>query len=204
MRRSKNRRRWVVVVAVLGVLLLGLLLHPLYLTAIGKALIVEDALEKSDVILVFAGDNRKGDRVSHAVRLFKTGYAPLLVLSGTPLGWRTHEADVMRREAEELGVPPAQIITVGHDSDSTKEEAAVIVPVLRKQQAHTVILVTSSFHTARAKRVLQKAAERREFRILASPVQEDAFYPEGWWTRRRDAKTFFFESVKTAWYWIAE
>jgi len=203
-RRAKSQRRWIVAGVVFVLLVSAYLLHPLYLTAIGNALVTEDLLQKSDAILVLAGDNRHGDRVNHAVRLFKANYAPLLVLSGTPIGWRTHQADIMRRQAEELGVPAGQILTVAHGSDSTKEEAAAIVPVLRARQVHSIILVSSNFHTARAKRVFRKAVDPGEVRILVSPVREESFNPEGWWTRRRDAKVFLIEAIKTVWYELAE
>ena len=203
-RRPHSRRRWIVGAALVALLLLGYVFHPVYLTSIGQALITEDPLEQSDAILVLAGDNRYGDRVNQAVRLFKANYAPLLVLSGTPIGWRTHQADIMRRQATELGIPASQILTIAHDSDSTKEEAAVLVPVLRKQGIHTIILVSSNFHTARAKRIFQTLTEAGELRILASPVREESFDPAGWWTRRRDAKTFAFEAIKTLWYKVFE
>ena len=90
------------------------------LNALGAALITDDPLHPADAILVLGGESRDGDRVQHAVKLFKRGLAPLLVLSGTPVGFRTHEADIMRRHAEFLGVPPARILVVKHDSDSTR------------------------------------------------------------------------------------
>jgi uncharacterized SAM-binding protein YcdF (DUF218 family) len=67
-----------------------------------------------------------------------------------------------------------------------------------------VILVTSNFHTGRAKRVFEKVAGPAGPRFLASPARDGTFEPEGWWTRRRDAKTFVLEVIKTAWYWAAE
>src|SRR3989441_11109931 len=72
--------------------------------------------------------------------------SPLLVLSGTPMGFRTHEADVMRRHAEFLGVPPARILIVKHDSDSTREEAGVVVPILKRRGLKEVI--RSEEHTS--------------------------------------------------------
>src|SRR5437899_12621651 len=99
---------------------------PLGLKALGVALITDDPLHPAGAILVLAGESREGDRVRHAVQLFKRGLAPLLVLSGTPMGFRTHEAVVMRQHAEFLGVPPARILIVKHDADSTREEASAV------------------------------------------------------------------------------
>src|SRR2546422_8729904 len=120
------------------------------LNALGVALITDDPLHPADAILVLGGESREGDRVRHAVKLFKHGLAPLLVLSGTPMGFRTHEAVVMRRHAEFLGGPSSHILIVKQNGDSTKEEADVVVPVLKRRGMKDVILVTSNYHTARA------------------------------------------------------
>jgi len=172
---------------------------PMGLNVLGAALITDDPLHPADAILVLAGDSREGDRVQHAVGLFKRGLAPLLVLSGTPMGFRTHEADVMRRHAEFLGVPSNRILTVKQNTDSTKEEAGVVVSILKRRGLKNVILVTANYHTARAKRIFERAAGPYGPHFLASPVDDGLFEPEGWWMRRRYAKTFVYEAIKTVW-----
>jgi len=199
-RKKQSGRRWTRALAVLLVLTGGVFLGaPPALDALGRSLITEDPLRPADAILVLAGESREGARVTHAVDLYKRGLAPLLVLSGTPMGFRTHEADVTQRHAEYLGVPAARILAVKHDSDSTREEAGVLVPILRKRGAKTVILVTSNYHTGRAKRIFEKVAGPTGPRFLASPADDGLFDPDGWWTRRRDAKTFVYESIKAVW-----
>ena len=181
------------------ILLAMVLAAPVGLEALGRALIADDPLRPADAILVLSGESRKGDRVQHAVALYKQGLAPLLVLSGTPAGFRTHEAEIMQRHAEYLGMPPGRVLAVKHDSDSTKEEAEAVVPVLQRRGVKEVILVTSNYHTARAKRIFVKAAGPAGPRFLASPVDDGLFDPDGWWKRRRYAKTFVYEASKTIW-----
>jgi uncharacterized SAM-binding protein YcdF (DUF218 family) len=183
------------------VLILGVLVFavPMGLKALGAALITDDPLHPADAILVLAGGTREGDRVRHAVGLFKRGLAPLLVMSGTPMGFRTHEADVMRQHAVFLGVPPDRILAVKHDSDSTREEADVMVPVLKGRGLKDVILVTSNYHTARAKRIFERAAGPDGPHFRASPATDGLYDPEEWWMRRRYAKTFVYEALKTVW-----
>ena len=195
----KDRRwGWRLLAAVLILVALAYAV-PMGLKALGAALITDDPLHPAGAILVLAGESREGDRVRHAVQLFKRGLAPLLVLSGTPMGFRTHEADVMRRHAEFLGVPSTRILTVKQNGDSTKEEAGVVVPILKRRGLKEVILVTSNYHTARAKRIFEGAAGRSGPHFLASPVDDGLFEPEGWWMRRRYAKTFVYEAIKTVW-----
>jgi uncharacterized SAM-binding protein YcdF (DUF218 family) len=172
---------------------------PVALEGLGRSLITEDPLHRADAILILAGESRDGSRVTHAVGLYKRGLAPLLVVSGTPMGFQTHEAEVMARHAEYLGVPPDRILVVKHDSDSTREEAGVVVPVLQRKGLREVILVTSNSHTARAKRIFVKEAGPAGPRFLAAPVDDGLFDPDGWWMRRRHAKTFVYEAIKTVW-----
>lgn len=193
-RRGGWRLLWVALV-----LLAVVLAAPVGLEALGRVLIADDPLHPADAILVLSGESREGDRMQHAVDLYKQGLAPLLVLSGTPAGFRTHEAEIMQRHAEYLGVPLDRILAVKHDADSTKEEAEAVVPVLQQKGLKEVILVTSSYHTARAKRIFAKTAGPAGPRFLASPADDGVFDPDGWWTRRRDAKTFIYEVIKTVW-----
>jgi len=191
--------RWTKRLGVVLILVALAFAVPMGLNALGAALIENDPLHPADAILVLAGDSREGDRVQHAVGLFKRGLAPLLVLSGNPIGFRTHEAEIRQRHAEFLGVPSDHILAVKHDSDSTREEAEVIVPILQRKGMKEVILVTANYHTARAKRIFEQAAGRYGPHFLASPVDDGLFKPEGWWMRRRYAKTFVYEAIKTVW-----
>src|SRR5207244_656838 len=79
-------RRWIWV----GVLVMAIVaMVPLGLNALGTALILDEPLHPADAILVLAGDTPQGDRMLHAVDLYKRGLAPVLVLSGNPIGFRT-------------------------------------------------------------------------------------------------------------------
>lgn len=193
---ARRGRRWLWVAVLLVIAAAGAVFG---LDAAGRALIAEDPLHPAGAILVLGGETRDGDRVAHAVQLYKQGLAPLLVVSGTPVGFRTHEAEIMRRHAEFLGVPAERILALKHNADSTREEAGLVVPMLRSRGLKEVILVTSNYHTARAKRIFTKAAGPSGPTFLASPVHEGSFDPDHWWTRRRDAKAFVYESIKTVW-----
>ena len=96
-------------------------------------------------------------------------------------------------------MPAERILAVKHNAESTREEADAVVPVLKGKGLKEVILVTSNYHTARAKRIFTKAAGPSGPTFLASPVKEDNFDPEGWWKKRRHTKTFVYEAIKTVW-----
>src|SRR5207245_5267404 len=98
--------------------------------------------------------------------------------------------------AEFLGVPPARILIVKHDSDSTREEAGVVVPILKRRGLKEVILVTSNYHTARAKRIFERATGPYSPHFLSSPVDDRQFGPDGCWLGRRYDKQFVSVAIQ--------
>ncbi len=82
---------------------------------------------------------------------------------------------------------------------STKEEAVAVLEELRQRNVKSFILVTSDYHTARARRIFL-AAERAagggpEFRTVAAP--DEFFQANSWWRTRQGQKVAFFEWSKT-------
>ena len=70
---------------------------------------------------------------------------------------------------------------------------------LRRRHVRSFLLVTSDYHTARARRIFL-AAERAmgggpAMRTVAAPDQ--FFRPDSWWRNREAQKTAFFEWSKT-------
>ena len=58
------------------------LLHPCYLAALGNFLVTPDRqLEKADAIIVLAGGSPRDERLLHAVHLWQSGYAPVVVVT---------------------------------------------------------------------------------------------------------------------------
>ncbi len=115
-------------------------------------------------------------RVETGVRLFREGRAPLLILSGGPAPSGHVEAEVMRRFAIALGVPP-QRIRVEPWSRSTAENAAFTVELLCGDDplcAPSLILVSSPFHLPRAERLFACAGAR--VHRGATPIPRDRKY----------------------------
>ncbi len=114
-------------------------------------------VQKSEAIVVLgAGVNPDGSlnpaslvRLIHGVVLYRTGWAPVMVVSGTPA-----EAQTRARLAYALGVPPAAI--VGEiSSHTTRDEAQRIGALLRARGVKTILLVTNTRHLLRATRLFQ-------------------------------------------------
>jgi hypothetical protein len=82
---------------------------------------------------------------------------------------------------------------------STREESFVLLRELRQRGVHSVILVTSEYHTARAARTFRDAERalgfRLEMRMVAAP--DRYFQAASWWRNREGRKTALGEWEKT-------
>lgn len=130
-------------------IVLGVLAFPL----IAVPLIASDPLAPADAIVVIGGDH-KPDRIAHAVRLYEDGYAPVIILSAGTLVWegneRVAEAEVMRRQAIALGVPP-EVMILEVESRSTYENAHFTRQLSEAHRIDSLLLVTSTYHSRRAR-----------------------------------------------------
>ena len=191
-------RRPLAVLAVLALALLVLYLAraPL-LTAAGRMLVGADRLQKADVALVLGGDEtERGERVRAAAVLYKQGWVRKLALSGPLRGFGVYESEMSGPVAASLGVPKDDLIVLQNRARSTLEEASLLLPMLEKRGYRTIYVVTSNFHTARARRIFRDASNGR-LQILAWPAPDESFAPENWWHTREGRKTFVIEVLKS-------
>lgn len=92
-----ERRNKVIIVAALIAAAMGMyFVVPYGLTLSARALIREDALRKSDVIIALGGDARCL-REKQAAELFQKGLAQRLIVSGVPYGWDLHTGEAAKK-----------------------------------------------------------------------------------------------------------
>jgi uncharacterized SAM-binding protein YcdF (DUF218 family) len=199
-------RSFLVSAVLLLVLVVGLYWsRPLYLAPLGQFLVTADPMEASDVILVLSGDNLQDERLLHAIRLWRSGLAPTVLLSVVMADWQTVEDYPPWRHVKKFQLMPLDaLVLAAHRADSTKEEAQFFRSYLPQHGYKTIILVTSNYHARRAKRVFEKELRDTGIRLRVSPVADYQFDPDTWWTHRRDSRTFFYEFSRTVWYFLAE
>ncbi len=115
-------------------------------------------------------------RVETGARLFRQGRAPLMIMSGGPAPGGDIEAEVMRRLAIALGVPPERIRIEPWSQDTT-ENAAFTMQLLCGNDplcAPSVVVVSSPFHLPRARRLFACAGAR--VHVAATPLPDDRRY----------------------------
>jgi uncharacterized SAM-binding protein YcdF (DUF218 family) len=174
------------------------LTRALWLGALGRALVEDDGPAKADAVVVLGGD-AWGTRIVTAARLVRAGYAPVVLISGAPAAYGSNEADLAIPYIVRQGYPAEWFVSLRNHAMSTHEESFVLLRELRQRQVHSLILVTSEFHTARAARTF-RAAERvlgchLEMRVVPAP--DPYFRADSWWRNREGCKTALGEWEKT-------
>jgi|SRR5579883_141593 uncharacterized SAM-binding protein YcdF (DUF218 family) len=193
----KNKRAWL---AAAGLMALALaIFHSALLGACGDFLVKAEPPRNADLAVVLAGDF-SGSRVTTAAELVREGYAPKALLSGPYGVYGYYESELALGFAEKQGFPASYFESFHHHALSTREEAAAIIPELRRRGAKTILLVTSDYHTRRAAKLFRAAAPDLTFIAVAAP--DEYFSPHGWWRDRQGRKTFAIESMKTVAEWL--
>jgi uncharacterized SAM-binding protein YcdF (DUF218 family) len=186
--------RLLALVAICGfVAILYLAGHPL-LRAAASFWIVQDRIEPADIIIVIGDDDFTADRAKQAAALFRAGWAPQILASGRMLRPYASIADYMARDLESDGVPPSAILRFSHRADDTRDEAEGLRVLAEQKGWRRILLVTSNYHTRRARYIFRKvlpASVRLE--IASAPDAE--FDPATWWESRPARKRFFLETV---------
>jgi len=179
----------------LAVLLGGIYLarRPLLRFA-GESLVVEDPLEKSEAIIILSDDNFYADRATRAAEVFRQKLAPVVVASGIRLRPNAGIAELMTHDLVERGVPRENILPFPQDADSTREEAESLQKLVQQKNWKSVIVVTSNYHTRRAKYIFEKVFPKGVTLRVAGARDAD-YDPEHWWEHRKSVKRFFREIV---------
>lgn len=173
--------------------------HETWLGALGRYLVEAEEPEKADMVVVLAGDGF-GHRILKAAELVRQGYAPSILVSGPPGLYGYHECDLAIPYAVKKGYPEKWFIPLPMDTYSTREEAEIIIPELRKRGVKKFLLVTSDFHTRRAGAIFRRYAGDLQFRVVAS--KDEFFRPDAWWRDRQAGRVFVFEWAKTVAGWL--
>lgn len=165
--------------------------HPIMRFA-AESWVVDEPAAHADVILVLGDDNFYADRATHAAELFRQGVAPEVVVSGRRLRPNAGICELMEHDLIERGVPKDKIEKFTHDANSTREEAEALAKLLKERRWKSVVIVTSNYHTRRARYIFDRIFPAGIVVTVASARDGD-FDPERWWEKRQSVKLFLRE-----------
>ncbi len=164
------------------------------LWSLGAMLTSSEPPRKADMIVTIGGDF-DGNRILTAAELVRQGYAPKVLVSGSGTIYGHHESELAIDLAVARGYPRDVFIAFPYPALSTTDEARADIEELRKLGAHSYLLVTSVYHTARAGRIFRREGAGLEEHTVAAPAR---YWQNGqWWKNREGRKLWFFEAVKT-------
>ena len=184
--------------ALLGLAVVAYLSRSLWLRALSRGLVHDDGPAKADIAVVLAGDYY-GNRILAAGELVRRGYVPIALIDGPAGFFGTHESTLAIRYAVAQGDPQAWFIDFPIQSMSTREEAAAVLPELRRRNVRSYLLVTSDFHSGRARRIFRATQHAMGYnpdvKVVVSHSPE--FDIDRWWQYREGKKAVFIEWCKT-------
>lgn len=178
----------------LPALLVGVLSIPLWIGRLGRALIHDDGPAPADAVLVLAGDYT-GRRIRKGTELLKAGHVPIVFVSGPSEHFGQTEDELAIAFMVRQGAQREWYVGLPSDAGSTIDEARFLLPVIRQRGVKKLIVVTSDYHTARARRIFQRYASGLEIRTVAAPDID--YVPDAWWSTRPSRKVFLLEVTKT-------
>jgi hypothetical protein len=187
---GSRRRAWIVA----GLALAGVL--ALWAVRAGTFLVVDEP-RPSDVIVVLAGET--DHRPARALELLDQGYAKK-VLIDVPADARIYTfTQLQLAEKYVQGLPQAAAVRVCPiEGLSTKAETRDVEKCLAQENILTVLIVTSDFHTRRARSIFRHQLPGTTFSVAAS--HDSAQFGTRWWTHRQWAKTLVDEWLRLLWW----
>jgi uncharacterized SAM-binding protein YcdF (DUF218 family) len=199
--KGSFRKRWTIAILFLIFLSFSWLLRSVWLPFFGTFLVINDNLQKSDVVIVL-GTDLEGAREAWAAQIYKRGLVKKILICGYHVGWKTSTAEIMKRHVLSLGIPEdAIILDYGWNNDGTWDNAINSLKIIRENNFRSAIVVTSNYHTRRARFAFTKLFEENgNVRILISACPGGSFKPGEWWKSRRIVKSVFLEYTKLIYY----
>lgn len=208
-RRGAARRILILTTAVVAVSAVVYAAHVPLLTWLGEQLVHQDPLERSDALIVLAGG--VFDREMEAADLYAAGLGPQVLMTAEPdpdvfEELRNRQVrvessiELRRRVLIELGVPAERVTTLPGIVYATVHEAQAARRWSDASQARSLTVVTSSFHTARARYVFQQVFQGTGVVIRMAPARRSDFQASSWWTRRNTLRDGVFELQRTLFY----
>jgi uncharacterized SAM-binding protein YcdF (DUF218 family) len=189
------RRRAALGLALLLLLAAAAVAHPLWLAALGRWLVRAEPPVPADAVLVLAGDY-SGHRILKGAELVRQGFAPRAFVSGPAGHYGAHECDLAIPFAVARGYPAGYFVPLPHSGRSTREEAQLLLPELRRRGVRKLLVVTSDYHTRRAGTLFRRFASGMDIVIVAET--DTGFDPGRWWKTREGRKCVFYEFTKIA------
>lgn len=160
-----------------------------------------NTLQHADVIVVLAGETNF--RPALGLQLLSQNYAPKMILDvpANDIVYDQNQIDIakafVQKSPHRQSVDICPIIGL-----STKTEAQDVSRCLGQTGVHSILVVTSDYHTRRARSILQH--ELHGYQIFVTPVSDPEQFGTSWWKHRQWSKMNFDEWVRLMWWELVD
>lgn len=179
----------------------------LFLLAIGSLLVDKSEPVKADAIVILMGDLE--ERGKFAADLYNRKYGNRIYIA-TPSNYKKDffdkygihvedDIDVMKKLLIKLGVDQNDIFYLEQITENTIGEARVLLDYLHRDTSiKSVLVATSSYHSARAKHIFNNYARSKNNEIeICVPFNSYSTYNfKYWFYSKKDIQITFLESSK--------
>jgi uncharacterized SAM-binding protein YcdF (DUF218 family) len=196
--------------AIVKIFVSCILIWPLVAWVGARLLITEAPLANADAIVVLGGSANYKERAREAAKLLLEGRSPRLLITNDNMRgpWSSPEQRNLyfyERALEELGnagVPANSVEVLMQPVASTHEEAKVVRQYAEEHGLHSVLIVTSAYHSRRAVWVFSRVFRDTGIRIGLISVKpgDESPRPATWWLSIRGWRLVPTEYVKMAYY----
>jgi hypothetical protein len=169
----------------------------LTLAANAGKMLVQDNPQRSDVIVVLAGETDV--RPTLALHLLDQNYGRRLLLD-VPAASQIYNITQLQIAQQYIGSLPENhaIDICPIEGLSTKAESRDVAKCLAHEPGARVLIVTSDFHTRRALSIFRHEIRGKSFSVAAA--HDSVQFGTSWWRRREWSKTCVDEWVRLVWW----
>lgn len=196
------RRAVILIVAVMGIWLLA--------WVAARLLMTDAPIKHADAIVVLSGAAVIKERARWAGMLYKEGHARRIILTNDNQqgGWsNTEQRNPFYYEQAvttltSAGVPRQAIEVLPQPVTNTYEEALLLRRFAQEQQLHSLLVVTSAYHSRRALWILRDVfiSSGIEIGLEAVPPGDQNPLPSTWWLHSCGWQTVPGEYLKMIYY----
>lgn len=130
--------------------------------------------DKTDAIVVLTGGR---NRISQALKLFNQNMAEFLIISGVSSNVTLNQIE---KQNNVIIAKPLGKVIIGKEATTTYQNAIEVSEAIRRNNIHSVRLVTSYYHMPRSKAEI--LAHNPELKVVSHPVYSEKVSKK-WWKR---------------------
>ena len=174
-----------------------------------ELLVVEDTLTPSEFAVLLAGEIQ--ERPRRAAELYTQGLAQVVLVCHVPMteaqraGRIPSHTEILVTTLELYGVPRSAIVVLGEERGvtSTYDEALTVKRYLDDRGAvGPLALVTSAFHTRRARWIFGRVFGASPQTMQMTPAPYESFDATNWWRHEDGLITVNNEYIKLGYYFF--